>query len=114
MKTRKKINTAEAVCSLYSEENILDLLTSLVENSLLQAKADRAGESRFTFLEKIREFALELLESSGGAEAMRIRHVNFFGSYAKTSEHELLGSGQPLILNRLDDEGEAVTRPCSL
>jgi hypothetical protein len=65
------LDAAEAVCADTSAD-VLDLLESLVQKSLVVASADEAsGESRFTMLETIREFALRRLEEAGGEEAAR-------------------------------------------
>ena len=62
------------------------------------------GEPRFSMLETIREYALERLEESGEAEAMRERHAGYFLALAEAAEPELLGSRQSEWLNRLDVE----------
>jgi predicted ATPase len=70
----------EAVCfdrALPDEADLnpLDLLTSLVNQSLLrQTEVD--GEPRFEMLATIREFALEQLATSDEAEMLRERHAH--------------------------------------
>jgi predicted ATPase/class 3 adenylate cyclase len=59
---------AEQVC-----DADLDVLTSLVEKSLV-----RYHEERFRMLETIREFALERLEEGGEVEQVARRHIEFF------------------------------------
>ena len=54
------------------------LLESLVEKSLVQEVEDAAGESRYTMLETIREYALDRLEAYGEGEATRHRHVRYY------------------------------------
>ena len=56
----------------------IDTLQSLVDKSLL-----RFDGERFTMLETIREFATELLESSGRAGEVSLRHAEFFLSVAE-------------------------------
>ncbi len=60
------LEAAESVCRAASDANleVLDGLSSLVENSLVQRQTTN-GELRFTMLETIREYALECLVASG-------------------------------------------------
>ena len=51
---------------------------SLVDKSLLRQEEGPDGEPRFTMLETIREYALERLEASGEAEALRRRHAAYY------------------------------------
>jgi predicted ATPase/class 3 adenylate cyclase len=81
---------AEVVC-----DADLDRLEELVDSSLLKP----IGDDRFLMLGTIREFALERLECSNGAEALRERHATFFSVLAEQAyEHrfdaEAESSGQ--------------------
>ena len=59
-------------------------LAALVDSSLLKP----IGDDRFLMLETIREYALERLESSDEAEALRQRHATFFSALAEQAyEH---------------------------
>lgn len=60
------LDAAEAVC-----EADLDTLASLLDKSLVRRRTDADGEERFWMLETIREFATELLQSSGEEDALR-------------------------------------------
>ena len=62
------LEAAEAVC-----EADLDTMQSLVEKSLVRRTGDR-----FWMLETIREYAVEQLEASGEADALRRRHAEYF------------------------------------
>ncbi|MGH8973756.1 MAG: helix-turn-helix transcriptional regulator [Acidimicrobiia bacterium] len=70
------LDAAEVVCSGDGIESlqVLDLLTSLVDKSLVVADDDR-WVTRYRTLETIRQFALARLEASGGAEVTRARHL---------------------------------------
>ena len=109
------IESAEAVCADYelqmtndepSEDRIevLDLVASLVDKSLLAAKEQTGGETRFRLLEVVREYALESLETSGEAEAMRRRHADYFLALGEASEPHLQGAESVEWLNRLEEE----------
>jgi predicted ATPase/DNA-binding SARP family transcriptional activator len=67
------LEAAETVCG-GDGLDVLDTLASLVDESLVRSLRRPAGEARFTMLETIREFAVELLEASGEAESVRLRH----------------------------------------
>jgi predicted ATPase/class 3 adenylate cyclase len=64
------LETAESVC-----DADLDTLASLLDKSLLRRRTGRLGEERYWMLETIREFAIERLRESGGAEELYRRHA---------------------------------------
>jgi tetratricopeptide (TPR) repeat protein len=75
------LEAAEAVCNSEGKLDILEGLTSLVNNSLLRQQEDTAdGESRFEMLETIRSYALERLAESGEMEALSAGHAQYYGS----------------------------------
>ncbi|MGI8520041.1 MAG: tetratricopeptide repeat protein [Actinomycetota bacterium] len=84
----------------------LDGLASLVDKSLVRA----AGEQeRFSMLETIREFALEMLEGSGEAEEVRGAHAEFFRTLAEEGEsHTVQGDEQIMWLRRLELEHDNI------
>ena len=69
------LEAAEEVCSGegIEEGDVLDLLTKLVDKSLVVAEASPGveGELRFRMLEPIRQYGQERLEESGEADATR-------------------------------------------
>jgi predicted ATPase len=67
------LEAAEAVCG-EDGLDVLHAMASLVDESLVRRLRRASGEARFAMLETIREFAVELLEASGEAGAMRRRH----------------------------------------
>jgi predicted ATPase/class 3 adenylate cyclase/sugar phosphate isomerase/epimerase len=70
--------------------DILDGIASLVDKSLLRQEEGPDGEPRFSMLETIREFALDELERSGEAEAMRYAHARFFLALVEEFDRTLL------------------------
>ena len=60
------LDAAEAVCGAE-----LDTLASLLDKSLVRRRIDIDGEERFWMLETIREFATELLHSTGEEDMLR-------------------------------------------
>jgi len=60
---------------------VLDLLTLLVDKSLVVAE-DSRGRTRYRLLETVRQYALEKLAESGEADAVRSRHRDHYTAMA--------------------------------
>ena len=60
---------------------VLDLLTLLVDKSLVVAESTR-GRTRYRLLETVRQYALEKLGESGEADAVRTRHRDHYTAMA--------------------------------
>ncbi len=101
---------AEAVCGgepLEEQVDFLDLLTSLVDKSLLVTKERSGdGEPRFRMLRVVREYALESLEASDEAETMRRRHAEYFLAIGEEAEPHLQAVRGAEWLDRLTAEHE--------
>src|SRR5205807_2685870 len=82
---------------------LLDLLTSLVDKSLVLADEDHAAV-RYRMLETVREYALDLLSESGERDALRERHRGFFLALAERIEPQLVTINQREWLRALDPE----------
>ncbi len=82
---------------------LLDLLTSLVETSLLQ-RGEPVTAGRFGMLETIREFVLERLEASGEAEAARRAHALYFVRLTEDARVRVHGPEGSAVLDRLETE----------
>ncbi len=77
------IDAAQAVAGGAEVERyqVLDQLTLLVEKSLVVA--DESGSrTRYRLLETVRQYALEKLGESGEAEAVRMRHRDYYTAMA--------------------------------
>ena len=86
------------------EEGVLDLLSGLVEKSLVVAEVDGRGGIRYRMLEPIRQYALEKLRESGEAEQIQRRHAEHYLALVESAEPELVGPGQIECFARLDAE----------
>ena len=64
-------------------EDVLDLLTRLVDKSLVVAEAPPAGTARYRLLETLRQYAQERLAAGGVADAVRDRHAAFYLALAE-------------------------------
>jgi predicted ATPase/class 3 adenylate cyclase/DNA-binding CsgD family transcriptional regulator len=74
---------AQAVCGAdpLHEYQILDLLTLLVDKSLVAAN-NTMGPTRYRLLETVRQYALERLSNSGEADTIRSAHRDHYASTA--------------------------------
>jgi len=98
------VDAAESVCGNGASgltTPVLDLLALLVNKSLVN-QHEINGESRFTMLETIREYALEKLEATGGAEAVRRRHAEHYLAMMVKAGPDLDGSS--VLLDRVERE----------
>jgi predicted ATPase len=82
---------------------VLDLLGSLVDQSLVIAEEGRCGV-RYRLLETVRQYGLERLAAAGEGDAVRGRHRDVFLALAERAAPELEAGGQREWLERLDPE----------
>jgi predicted ATPase/class 3 adenylate cyclase len=85
------------------ETAVLDGLEALVQHSLVRQE-EVGGEPRFALLETVREYALERLLASGGAEESRRRHAGVYLALAERAESRLHGPEQMAWLAVLELE----------
>jgi predicted ATPase/class 3 adenylate cyclase len=83
--------------------DVLDILASLVEKSLVGTGADGG---RYSLLETVRQYAQERLNESGDGDATRTRHLEFYLDIAEGVKAGLNGPDQRTWLLRLDLERE--------
>jgi predicted ATPase/DNA-binding CsgD family transcriptional regulator len=83
---------------------ILDLLSGLVDKSLVVAEAGSEDALRYRMLEPVRQYARELLEESGEAERVRERHATYYLELTERAEPELRGPEQLVWLELLGVE----------
>ena len=100
------LEAAEAVCNAHAdlEIDVLDAVTGLVDKSLLGQETQADGEPRLLMLETLREYALERLEASGEAEAVRRQHATFFLQLAEEAEPKIRSAEQARWRKRLEVE----------
>ncbi len=83
--------------------DVLDLLTGLVDKSLVLADG-QSGDTRYRFLETIRQYAGEKLLAAGEAEAMRDRQRDWYLRLAEQAKPKLIGPEQVHWLDQLEGE----------
>jgi predicted ATPase/Flp pilus assembly protein TadD len=95
------LEAAEAVCG---NPNMLDLLSHLVDKSLVAVDREHGDELRYYLLETIRQYAREKLGESGEAGLIRDRHMSHFLALAERAEPEVHKAEQLQWFDRLDTE----------
>ncbi len=86
------LEAAEAVCSGNRDEigDILDLLTQLVDKSLVVVKTSGGG-ARYLLLETVRQYGSDRLVEAGEATVVRTRHRDWYLCLAERAEAEHIG-----------------------
>jgi predicted ATPase/class 3 adenylate cyclase len=99
------VDGCENVCGAdpLMPEDVLDLLTSLADKSLVMAEAHEDA-TRYRTLETIREFAREKLTARGDLPMIAARHCDHFLTMAKAGNHGLQGPEQAAWIDRLETE----------
>jgi len=99
------LEAAEAVCASDDLEAgaVLDMLTRLVDKSLVLAE-DQDADERYRMLETMRQYAREKLLESGESGQVRDRHLSYYVELGKSSNAGLRGQGEATWLARLEIE----------
>ena len=100
------LTTAETVCAGdgIEREQLLGLLSTLVNKSLVVAKTLQRGEACYSLLETIRQYAEEKLKASGEWSIIHDRYLHCFLQLTEETEPKLSGEYQDLWLNWLAGE----------
>jgi len=99
------LDAVEEVCAGDPLERlaILDLLSSLVEKSLVVVEEQGSGV-RYRLLETVRQYALDRLAQAGDLAALRDRHRDVYLALAERIAPQLETAGQSAWLDALDVE----------
>lgn len=102
------LEAAESVCSNdgLEREDILDLLSRLVDKSLVVTEADPDGPVRHRLLETIHQYAAEKLRAEDPLvqPGLRRRHARFFLAVAEEAEPQINSRHRQRWLARLESE----------
>jgi predicted ATPase/DNA-binding SARP family transcriptional activator len=95
----------EAVCSGagIEQSQVLDLLTSLVDKSLVLVETTQA-QGRYHLLETVQLYATERLAGIKSAEAIQEKHLAWFLTFAEETEPHLRGPDQEIYQRRIYSE----------
>ena len=100
------LEAAERVCAGGGIEpgDVLDLLTSLVDKSMVVADTAAEGATRYRLLETLRQYGHERLIESGQENAVCQRHVEFYTHLAELLEPRLIGPDEVVWFDCLQAE----------
>ncbi|MGZ6781062.1 MAG: BTAD domain-containing putative transcriptional regulator [Nocardioidaceae bacterium] len=98
------LEAAERVCvgDAVQQQEVLELLTSLAEKSLLLTEGD--GAPRYRMISTIKEYAAQRLAEAGESDLARQAHLAYFTELAETAEPHLRRAEQLEWLATLDAE----------
>jgi predicted ATPase/class 3 adenylate cyclase len=98
------LEAAESVCGEESSGvDVLDLLTRLVDKSLVFSEESR-GEIRYHRLETIRQYSRERFFETDEVETIRARHLAFYVKYAEIAEEHMRGRARVAWIHRIKAE----------
>ncbi|GIH22695.1 SARP family transcriptional regulator [Acrocarpospora phusangensis] len=102
------LEAAERVCGdgVVAGEQVFDVLTALIEKSLLLA--DGEGTPRYRMLDTIREYAAQRLAEAGETEPARRAHLAYFTELAETADPCLRRAEQLEWLSTLGAEHDNI------
>jgi predicted ATPase/DNA-binding CsgD family transcriptional regulator len=86
------------------EKEVLELLSGLVEKSLVVAEPTAGGGVRYRLLDPISQYALEKLEQCGELEDVKRAHAEYFLDVAEEVEPQLIGPLEAERFERLVEE----------
>lgn len=113
------LSAAEVVCSdraissdrfspepagTLAQAEVLDIVASLLDKSLLGLERPGEDEPRVRLLETIRAYGIERLRASGQADQIHARHAEFYLLQAEAAERHLQGQQQGEWLALLERE----------
>lgn len=99
------LEAAESVVSdpsLVRASQVFDLISQLVNKSLIVVDWQLSTEARYTMLETIREYARGQLHTAGEVTMLQKRHFDYFLDFA--GKAKVIGPQKSIWLNRLEAE----------
>jgi predicted ATPase/class 3 adenylate cyclase len=99
------IEAVEAVCGeVLVGADVFDGLSSLLDKSLIRQSEGLGGESRFSMLNTIREYASGRLADEGDANTARARHADWFLALVIATEPRLMAADKRTHLDALEQD----------
>ena len=98
------LESAETVCGIDGSVNILNGIESLLDKSLIRQTEGNNGETRFTMLDTIREYAFEKLSQRTDLNSILHKHVEHLIALLENVYSAAGSSEEVTWFARLDDE----------
>ena len=100
------LEAAAAVCGAddLPAEEVLDLMSGLVDQSVVLAEEAAPGYTRYRMLTDIRQFGLERAEKDGELHGVQERHATWFADLVSRFDGDVCGPHQTDWLRRLRQE----------
>lgn len=91
------LDMAEQVCSdaAIGGDEVLGLLISLIDKSLVVLDGEAAGDARYRLLDTIREYAAERLAAAGEQDALALRHRDCVLALVEHTSATMFSRGEP-------------------
>ncbi len=106
------LEAAEAICSDADDSlqvdtciqpgDILDLISGLVNKSMVIVERESGLDMHYRLLRTIRQYAWEKLEVSGESAALSERHLTYYLSWAERAETSLKGADQANCFQQIE------------
>lgn len=100
---------AEYVCDLGDDIDMLEVLSSLVDKSLIRPQEDE-DLARFTMLRVVREYALDRLRDSDELEQTQAKHGQYFFRVSQDAYYAMRRVGQHIIMEGLERDLDNLRR----
>jgi non-specific serine/threonine protein kinase len=97
-----RVSRTPGTRTLIPTADVLDLLTRLVEKSLVTGEVGAGGTEHYRLLETLREYARERLVAVGELDEIRRRHAAYYLDRAEEASRHLQGPDQVSWLDRLE------------
>jgi non-specific serine/threonine protein kinase len=101
------LEAAESVASggVIDRRDVLDLLSGLIDKSLVTLEAGASDSARYGLLQVVRQYGAQRLIECGECESVRQKHVAYFVQVADLAEQHMLAAlAHTSWINRLERE----------
>ena len=98
------LEAATACVERWDEFEVLDLLTRLVEKSLVVVERIDGEDTRYRCMESVRQYASELLNEAHEAKTARNRHRDWCVVFAERAAKHIRGGGEVRWYERIESE----------